>query len=272
MHLSKIEGSTLQEIFVPVRCKSWGCESCRSIKAKIVRDFIVRSFSGQKVYMLTFTDLHRGKAIQAWKSLGSRWNLFRTWAVKTYGKFQYVRIIEPHKKGGWPHMHVLVNIKMSNPKIRSMLKGWGFGYIFDLMEISVKGASQYVTSYLTKKWPDGIANQYRKESKTRIVQASQSLGAIFSIKSTWTLVTREIREEELGAYVWDKYKERFINDRTGARLLTQSECFVIESKPTAKDLEFFRNLGAEKDQVSIEETESTGLHIFGIQQTLIFNL
>lgn len=269
MHLSKLENDIMQEIFIPVRCKSWGCSPCRSIKARIVMDFIKRSFAGQSLFMLTFTDPHRGSALDAWETLGSRWNLFRTWAVKTFGKFQYVRIIEPHKKGGWPHMHVLVNIKMSDPKIRSMLKKWGYGYIFDNMNISVTGAAQYVSGYLTKKWPDGLADRYRRESKTRIVQASQSLGAIFTKKSSWSLVTRKVRYEEIYDYVWDVYKARFINDDKGARMISSSKCFVIESVPTSADREFCRKLGEIQDPVSIEDVEPTGLNLFGIQQTLL---
>lgn len=269
MHLAKLENDVKQEIFIPVRCKSWGCSPCRSIKARIVMDFIKRSFAGQSLFMLTFTDPHRGSALDAWQTLGSRWNLFRTWAVKTFGKFQYVRIIEPHKKGGWPHMHVLVNINMSEPKIRARLKGWNYGYIFDKMEISVTGAAQYVSGYLTKKWPDGLADRYRKESKTRIVQASQSLGAIFKIKSSWSMVTRQVRCDEIYAYVWDVYKARFINDDKGARMISSSECFVIESKPTHFDVEQFRKIGLELPILSIEEVESTGLQLIGIQQTLL---
>lgn len=269
MHLAKLDAGVKQEIFVPVRCKSWGCESCRLIKARLVMSFIQRVFAGQSLFMLTFTDPHKGAAVDAWRSLGCKWNLFRTWATKKYGKFQYVRIIEPHKKGAWPHMHVLVNVDMGDASIRARLKNWGFGYIFDKMEISVKGASQYVSGYLTKKWPGNQANYYRQVTRTRIVQASQSLGAIFSFKSDWSLVSREILNEDVGNYVWDIYKARFINHKTGASLLSQFEYFVIESIPLKSDVEFFRNLGAEKISVSVEEAEPVAIKLIGLQQSLL---
>lgn len=268
MHLVKVDGTTKHDIFVPVRCKSWGCESCRSIKAKIVKDFIRRSFAGCKVTMLTFTDPHKGDVLEAWRTLGSRWNLFRTWAVKTYGKFQYVRVIEPHKMGGWPHMHVLVNVKMSEPRIRAMLKKWNYGYIFDKMEISVEGASQYVSGYLTKKWPGQQANALRRTTKTRIVQASQSLGPIFSKASDWKLVSREVQTDDVEGYSWDVYKERFLNHRNGALYKRFSECFAIESCATSADIEEFREMLDQSSAVSVEDVEEPSLEMVGVQQSL----
>ena len=269
MHLSKLEGSNKQDIFVPARCKSWGCESCRRIKARLVMNFIKRSFANQKLYMLTVTDPHRGNALDAWKTLGSRWNLFRTWATKTFGKFQYVRVVEPHKKGGWPHMHILVNVDMSEAKIRKHLTSWGYGYIFDKMEISAIGASQYVSGYLTKKWPGTLANSMRQSTKTRIVQASQSLGPIFSIKSSWVLDSREIPASDVLDYVWDAYKARFINHVSGARMKQTFEFYLIESKATQDDRVKYYKMLEEAPELFVDDVEQKEDLFIGIQQSLI---
>jgi len=269
LHLVKLEGSVKHDLFVPSRCKSWGCESCRSIKARIVMDFIKRSFAGQTLYMLTFTDDHKGDVLETWKDLGNRWNLFRTWFTKMYGKFQYVRVIEPHKSGGWPHMHVLINVKPNEAKVRSMLKRWRWGYIYDQMEISPTGAAQYVSGYLTKKWPGNLANQMRQETKTRIVQASQSLGAIFSRRSDWHLMNRLVPADERFEYVWDVYKARFINHETGARLVRFTDSFAVESVATKLDKIILGGWSVEAPHVSIEDVESEHVGLIGIQQTLI---
>lgn len=166
-------------------------------------------------------------------------------------------------------MHVLVNVDMSEPRIRSMLTKWKYGYVFDKMEICVLGAAQYVSGYLTKKWPGVIANHYRQVTKTRVVQASQSLGAIFSQKSTWSLVNLQIRVEEVNGYVWDVYEARFLTHKNGASLMREKECFTIASHPVKADIEAFRQLTKETSPLSIESVESQGLKLIGIQQTLI---
>ena len=242
LHLRKVQQGIRTDLFVPARCKSWGCEYCRRVKANVVQNFIRKSFDSQQLYMLTFTDPHKGLALDAWKTLGDRWNLFRTWATKHYGKFQYVRVIEPHVKGGWPHMHVLLDVKMSSPEIRTMLKQWGFGFVFDITEMTAGVGAAYVSKYLTKEWPGELANTYRRQSGARIVQASQSLGPIFQHKSEWKMVSHKVNTEELKSVVTDLYFNVWINSDWGARLLKNRDTFEIRSKATPSDVLAFSSL------------------------------
>lgn len=269
MHLFKVEGAIHQEIFIPVRCKSWDCLPCRQVKARLVMDFIKRSFASKPLIMLTFTVYHRGKALSAWQSMGSKWNVIRTWMVKKYPGIKYCRVIEPHKKGGWPHMHVLVDQPVSEPAIRSRLESWGFGYIYDQTKFDVQGAAQYLSGYLTKKWPDGLANQFRRLTKTRIVQASQSLGPIFQRVSSWKSVKQKISLEDLKDYVWDVYKQRFINSSAGCRVMIESESYSIESLATKEIIEKYIFMSTLPSALSVETVESPGLRFCGEQQTLI---
>lgn len=270
LHIKNLVDGKRVDLFVPSRCKSWGCPSCRSIKAKVVANFIKKSFKGQKVWMLTFTDPHKGEVIDAWKNLGPNWNRFRTWATKTYGKFQYIRVIEPHIKGGWPHMHVLVNVEMNESKIRQMLGQWNYGYIFDMGEKSPGHAANYLSKYLTKEWPGGVANALRSSTKTRIVQASQSLGAIFYKKTSWKIVSYKIPVEEVSEFVFEHLKEVWINHNNGAKLLKGEEFFLIESSPTKAFLEEFRELAKTGDSAVKEDLIITDNFIDAVPIVLTF--
>ena len=258
LHLRKVRDGVRTDLFVPARCKSWGCPHCRAIKANIVQKFIKKSFGTQQLYMLTFTDPHRGDALDAWKTLGNRWNLFRTWSTANFGKYKYVRVIEPHIKGGWPHMHVLVNLKMSSPKIRTMLTKWGFGYVFDITEMSPGVAAQYVSKYLTKEWPGGLANTYRRQSGARIVQASQSLGPIFKQVSEWKMVSHSVNLADLKKTVTGLYFEVWFNSNFGARLTRSVDRIEIRSKATLLDIREFETLeqiGARVQSEDLAELE-----------------
>lgn len=185
IYLNKKVGSLYYYCFVPSLCKSWNCPTCRPKKAGIVQKYILDNFDSDDIYMLSFTLFHSGDPSAAWKYISEFWNKLRTSVAKKSGKFTYMRVIEPHKDGKWPHMHIL--IKGSDKIYELFVKSTicGFGWNCHSRHVTINDASYYITKYLTKEWPSGDAEYYRILHKTRIVCVSRDLPAIFSHKSEW---------------------------------------------------------------------------------------
>lgn len=188
LYLQKKINTSYYFAFVPSRCKSWSCPKCRPIKANIVRNYIKTNFTGDHLYMLTLTFYHSGSALETWKNLGACWNRMRTYIAKHHGTFKYLRIVEPHKIGGWPHLHIIVDGFILEPGIVKLVTQWGFGWNMHNVRISSDDAASYVSKYLTKEWPCADADIMRIASKTRIVSVSRGMPAIFTSKGEWECV------------------------------------------------------------------------------------
>lgn len=184
----KNKGTGSQIGLIPVLCKSWNCVTCRPKKAQQVKAFIRKSFTGKPAWMLTFTYFHKGTALNAWKKIGANMNNMLTYARKNSGLFNYVRVVEPHKDGSWPHVHMLVDKNIASTNFVKNVTNWGFGWNFHCVPIPPIKASNYISKYLTKSWPEGDAELHRQFTKTRIVSSSRALGPIFKTKSEWTVV------------------------------------------------------------------------------------
>ena len=174
--------------FVPARCKSWSCPVCRPLKSRIVKNYIRDNFNSPNLFMLTLTFYHTGSALDAWKKLGSCWNRLRTYVAKKYGKFDYIRVVEPHKKGGWPHLHILIKGCIIDSSILKKVTEWGFGWNAQVTPISSKSAGYYISKYLSKAITIISADLLRQSAKARIVCVSRGMPPIFTIKSEWEVV------------------------------------------------------------------------------------
>lgn len=188
LYIKKTVHSRHYFAFVPSRCKSWSCPKCRPIKANIVRNYILDNFEYDPLFMVTLTFFHSGSVLSCWETLGKKWNRMRTYIAKKQGKFDYLRIVEPHKKGGWPHMHILVKGHVMKTDVVEMITKWGFGWNMDCIRIPYKTAAKYVSKYLTKEWPDTAPEILRVASKCRIVSVSRGMPAIFTAESEWSVV------------------------------------------------------------------------------------
>lgn len=174
--------------FVKLRCKRWDCSICRAIKAKTVQNAIYRVFEKSELHFITVTDMHKTDVKTAWATFGKRWNHLRLLLERATHKFTYIRIIEPHKSPCYPHMHIIANCPIKIGDLKKLCVQAGFGYICDTKKIDSAGAVGYITKYLTKDWISDGANDLRKETRTRIVQASRDVGAIFKKVSDWEVV------------------------------------------------------------------------------------
>lgn len=229
LYLTKKHDDRYLFAFVPARCKSWSCPTCRPIKAKIVRNYILDNFNTEPLFMLTLTFFHSGSVADCWLQLGSRWNRMRTYIAKKYGKFAYLRIVEPHKDGGWPHMHVLIKGHVMKTDVVEKITDWGFGWNMDCRRISVTCASCYLSGYLTKKWPDTAADILRVASKCRIVSVSRGMPAIFTVESEWDVVKYDSPSEH--AKFMCNAIIKMLKDRKATVILSRpfSDGFIIES-------------------------------------------
>lgn len=206
--------------FLPLLCKSWLCEKCRRIKATKVRAFISESFAGRPLWMLSVTYYHSGDPLDAWKNIGLTCNRLLTYARKYSGKFDYVRIVEPHADGVWPHIHILCTKPIATERFVRLLTEWGFGWNFHSVPKGSDQAADYCSKYLSKRWPVGDASLSRVISKCRIVTCSRSLGAIFSSDDIWECVSYE------GDPVQSDFLCNFIISK-----LRYHGCSYVESKP-----------------------------------------
>lgn len=193
--LRKKINSTFLFAFFPILCKSWNCEKCRSIKGAIVRNYIKEHFQGRELWMLTFTLFHTGNPDASWKRISSAWNRFRLAATRKHGKFSYIRILEPHKKGGFPHMHVLVDRPVADQSLVRKITKFGFGWNFESQRISLTSALGYVSKYLTKGWENLNADYLRRLTKARIVSVSRDLPAVFYKEASWELLKNTVPSE-----------------------------------------------------------------------------
>ena len=206
--------------FVPSRCKSWSCPVCRPIKAKIVRQYIIDNFTSDTNYMMTLTFFRNDSALDTWKKLGYCWNLMRTWLVKKNGKFNYIRIVEPHKKGGYPHLHILVDKFLIDTDMMKMVTQWGFGWNMSNLPVNKKDVASYMCKYLTKETFNADDDVLRISSKCRIVSVSRGMPAIFSVKSEWECVKYDIPDHH-AEYMHSK----IINE------LIWNRCVAVCSRP-----------------------------------------
>ena len=196
LYLKKKFGSSFLFAFVPARCKSWSCPKCRLIKSRIVENYVREHFAGDTCYMLTLTYFHSGSVEECWKKVGPSWNRLRSYVNSLGRSISYLRIVEPHQNGGWPHMHVLIRGYVIDSKILEKVTSWGFGWNCEVQGMSPSVAAHYLSKYLSKPWPTGIANALREKTKTRIVCVSQDMPAVFSAKSEWECVQWDMPNTE----------------------------------------------------------------------------
>jgi hypothetical protein len=229
LYLRKQVESSYVFAFVPALCKSWSCPKCRLIKSHIVSNYIRDNFTGDNLYFISLTFFHSGSVSDAWKLVGERWNRLRSYVQKMHGKFTYLRVVEPHKNGGWPHLHILVDGCVFQSYILSMLTQWGFGWNAHSVRVSSKHASEYMSKYLSKPWPSEYADTLRAVAKTRIVCVSRDLPAIFTSKSEWEVVRHDLSADDSIPLVNTLLNILHNHDATVIQVMPLGEGFIIES-------------------------------------------
>jgi len=234
--IKKRKGTRYVYAFLPATCKSWSCSTCRPVKADVVKDFIRTSFEEKPLWMLSITFFHSGTALEAWEAIGKNCNRMLTYARKYSGAFNYVRVVEPHKDGNWPHIHLLVDKPIAGTNFVKKVTDWGFGWNFHSKRMSAVAASNYVSKYLTKAWPDGDGDIYRIMTKTRIVTSSRVLGPIFKQHSSWELVEFDRPKEMLAFFRACMVNELHKNGASFVQVSPFGTGFICESDVSCSDM------------------------------------
>jgi len=202
-HCARVDGDTLQHAAFRGRCKRWECASCRRIKAAQIQAAIQRLWVRKQLWFLTLTFRRSASPLATWHRVGPSWNRLRSYFQRRGLRFSYVRIVEPHKSGGYPHLHVLVDRFLPAQALGKLLVGWGFGWQMRFVRVNSEGAGSYISKYVSKDWPDKHAYTLRREARTRVVSVSRSVGPLAPRSVGWILWASSLRWENVEAS-WER--------------------------------------------------------------------
>jgi hypothetical protein len=158
-----------------LRCKTWDCPHCRSIKAAAYRERMTQLWQKPQLYMYTLTYFHDKRPDDAWATYNAAWNKLRTNLRKQYGHFSFVRVLESHNASPYPHLHIICDMYFPPKKLHSACISAGFGYQISGKKITGTGAANYITKYLTKEWSNEQSKILRKTSRCRLISFSADI-------------------------------------------------------------------------------------------------
>lgn len=210
--VSSREGDTSRYLAFPLRCKSWDCPACRKIKADQYKHRMKLLFDGRKLFFYTLTFEHDIDVAQAWSHVNASWNRLRTVLNRHYGSFDYVRILEAHKKSPYPHLHIISDGNFKPSYFGPAAVSAGFGWQLNKQQVSGAGAADYVTKYLTKEWTNDEAKTYRKQFRCRIISFSRGLLSPAPKSSGWQLLSRTGQLADCIAHIRTDYEWNTLED------------------------------------------------------------
>lgn len=173
-------------------CKRWDCPTCRKYKAKLIQRKIDGALPPEGLYMLTLTLFRRGTDVEQWRHLNASWNRLLTYMRRHFGEIRYVAIREPHKKGGTPHLHVILDKYVWTRDTQRHAVTCGFGFQRDFRRLNGEAAKYYVLKYLTKEVPNEDFERARQASLSRVVSVSRNCGGIYPKSAGGTIIARYV--------------------------------------------------------------------------------
>jgi hypothetical protein len=159
-------------VFKP-RCKAWDCPHCRVQKSNAITKRITAFLGENQAYFYTLTFFQNESPEYIWQEMPKRWNLFRTRISQIYGRFEFVRVVESHKKRPFPHLHILATVNISETVLGAVAVECGFGYQIKKVKVNRSGVAAYMAKYLAKPWTNQEAAEIRKYLKIRVVSYSR---------------------------------------------------------------------------------------------------
>lgn len=200
---------------VPLACGRWDCPKCGIRKKLQVRTFVRKSFQDGDVHMLTLTFDRSKSPLETWQQIGKCWNRLNTALKREIGKFSYIRIVEAHKDGLYPHLHVLMSAKIVTEKGLRKITDAGFGWVCDTKTLPSYVAGNYVTDYVSKDLASQKSEKMRAETGTRLVSASRDLGAIYPKEGGWGVVAVNVSSKSADVAIEGeiKYFSKYIDVR-----------------------------------------------------------
>lgn len=159
-------------ISMKIRCGKWECPICgkrkakrvlaRALKGKIYDDATKPGFRNRYAFkLLTLTyggeEKRRGSnPDRAAKEMTDAFTAMRKVLNYDFGHFEYIKVFEPHKDGGWPHLHALFSGEeiASKGVLKEIERLWrekyGMGFVKLNVVDSPKRGISYVLKYLFK--------------------------------------------------------------------------------------------------------------------------
>ena len=101
--------------------------------------------ANEKVFFWTFTTFCE----ETPERMASMWDSFLKRLREKFGKFDFIRVIEPHKSGRRYHYHVLVNVFLDVHIVRRIGNRHGFGRMHVKLCYDLEGA-RYMSKYMAK--------------------------------------------------------------------------------------------------------------------------
>lgn len=171
------------------RCKQWSCEYCAVVNMLSHRARIINRVNAEPAERWSF---HTFTAHRRWRgphlslaNLRQGWDRFMKRAKRRFGKFDYVRIYEPHLDESW-HVHALWSVtpddivKPDLDKPSTWYSRWikdtcaevGVGFMTNSQP--VRGHAGYVAGYATKYMTKHLMTARSAEiGRLRRIQYSQ---------------------------------------------------------------------------------------------------
>ncbi len=240
-------------------CKSWRCETCKEKRALAVRDKFIelgRLYNLTRFLTLTIDPKVVKEEFSCSADMRQRylkliWNKFVTNMKKNWSTFEFLWVMEWHKKkDGFPHLHVMLSSFMPKKRIEKAWKSAGGGFIKIKRAKDDDALAQYCCKYMAKDVILSVASLARG---TRIWGRSRQLKTIdelvsFMQTSDWIVIKDSI--ENL------RVREKYYGETQQEREDMEATCRpILESclEASLKDLETQVTAYKHEESRSLEE-------------------
>ena len=213
-----------RQVFICLRCKSWGCFVCGPRKAKQYRAQIMRATHRHKLTrFLTLTldpcrvalpdevevfyehfraqasqkrpcrcSTCRAVQVRSVKFIRDCWAKMRVSFQRRFGRGpKFIAILEFQKRTGLAHLHIVVDRYIPRDWIQERWVAAGGGAHVDIRHVDVHRVAAYLSKYLTKELlldvPDGV----RRVSTSRSIKLNEKKPSEFAWQVLKTTIERQ---------------------------------------------------------------------------------
>lgn len=234
-------------VMARLRCKSWQCPHCAGANRTEWRKFLLKKLPrvASDWWFITLTAHENNREAGAsLANIRTRIDRLMKRVQRVWGKIQYVRVYETHKKGAF-HCHLVCSglssgverqtarngVEFYRPCVwrkaagvlslrtywRKTCRNLGMGYMVDVQTLeSVSEALRYVTKYLTKDAQNFVCKHLRRVQTTRGIGSPRSGG-----DGSWVTAARVFRENvPQGARLYDADRRVWIPEDYWSTRLT----------------------------------------------------
>lgn len=219
------------------RCKQWTCTYCANINrrqwnARII-DHINKTGGKWTWWTLTAHSKARG-AYHSLKNLRRAHDRIMKRMKRRFGKFDYVRVYEPHADGSY-HMHAIGSFHFGDIRLRESVDGeqtkyskWldetaedlKIGWYTHADDIDASKHGGYIASYVTKYIVKFSPEQKDEIGRVRHIQTSQGWAKLESEKKYKWVMKSGIYADDLAQAIEEK--KDVIDIQTGEKITSDN--------------------------------------------------